>query len=83
MLGVGKQDARDIRHGHFAVWATCGVIEALVARLDLCVLDFSKAEPAVTGRPAYDPSDLLKLHVPDHKTIAEFRRCAGRALRAA
>jgi hypothetical protein len=57
VLGVGKQDARDIRHGHFAVWATCEVIEALVAQ--------------------------LKLHVPDHNTIAEFRRCEGRALRAA
>ena len=37
----------------------CRVIEAFVAQLDLCALGFSKAEPAATGRPAYDPADLL------------------------
>jgi transposase len=90
----------------------CRVIEAFVAQLDLGILGFSKAEPAATGRPGYDPADLLKLYlygylhqvrssrrleqecrrnvevmwllgrlVPDHKTIAEFRRYEGRALR--
>lgn len=92
----------------------CRVIEAFATQLDLAGLGFSKAEPAATGRPAYDPADLLKLYLygylhqvrssrrlerecqrnvevmwllgrlaPDHKTIAEFRRCEGRALRAA
>ncbi len=81
------------------------VIDAFVAGLDLVGLGFAKAEPAATGRPPYDPGDLLRLYlygylnqvrssrrlerecgrnvevmwllsrlVPDHKTIAEFRR---------
>lgn len=92
----------------------CRVIDAFVARLDLGQLGFAKASPAATGRPPYDPADLLKLYVygylqqvrssrrleaeckrnvevmwllgrlaPDHKTIAEFRRTQGEALRAA
>jgi transposase len=91
----------------------CRVIDAFVGSLDLTALGFSKARPAATGRPAYDPADLLKLYLygylqqvrssrrlerecqrnvelmwllnrlsPDHKTIAEFRRCEGAALRA-
>ncbi|MBW6128592.1 IS1182 family transposase [Pseudomonas aeruginosa] len=39
------------------------VIEAYVARLDLQQLGFSKAQPSRTGRPAYDPADLLKLYL--------------------
>ncbi|SFP20256.1 transposase, partial [Ectopseudomonas toyotomiensis] len=39
------------------------VIEAYVARLDLQALGFSKAEPLKTGRPGYDPADLLKLYL--------------------
>jgi len=39
------------------------VIEAYVAQLDLQVLGFSKAQPQKTGRPAYDPADLLKLYL--------------------
>lgn len=38
----------------------CGC-EAFVDRLRLVELAFGKALPAVTGRPAYDPADLLKL----------------------
>lgn len=91
----------------------CRVLDAFVGSLDLVQLGFSKAEPAATGRPAYDPADLLKLYLygylqqvrssrrlerecqrnvelmwllnrlaPDHKTIAEFRRREGTALRA-
>lgn len=90
------------------------VIDAFVGRLDLVVLGFGKAEPAATGRPPYDPGDLLKLYLygylnqvrssrrlerecgrnvelmwlvnrlaPDFKTIAEFRRQNGGALRVA
>jgi transposase len=92
----------------------CRVIEAFVANLDLAVLGFARARPKATGRPPYDPADLLKLYlygylnqvrssrrlerecgrnvevmwllnrlVPDHKTIAEFRRQNGPALRRA
>ena len=41
----------------------CRVIEALVNRLDMGGLGFVRAEPAETGRPGYDPRDLLKLYL--------------------
>ncbi len=39
------------------------VIDALVNKLDLAVLGFSKAVTKDTGRKPYDPADLLKLYV--------------------
>jgi transposase len=39
------------------------VIDAFVASLDLVSLGFGKAIAAATGRPPYDPADLLKLYV--------------------
>jgi len=39
------------------------VIDAFVDSLDLLELSFSKNSPAHTGRPAYDPKDLLKLYI--------------------
>jgi len=81
------------------------VINAYVAHLDLAALGFANVTLQATGRPPYDPADLLKLYlygylhrirssrrleaecqrnvevmwllgrlVPDHKTIANFRR---------
>jgi transposase len=41
----------------------CRVIEAFVNRLVMQELGFVRAEPAETGRPGYDPRDLLKLYV--------------------
>jgi len=41
----------------------CRVIEAFVERLDMAELGFVRAEPAETGRPGYDPRDLLKLYL--------------------
>lgn len=92
----------------------CRVIEAFAQRLPLAELGFSKARPKGTGRPPYDPADLLKLYLygylhqvrssrrlerecqrnievmwlmnrlaPDHKTIAQFRRENGGALKRA
>ena len=92
----------------------CRVIAAFVARLDLKALGFSRARSKPTGRPPYDPADLLMLFLygylnrvrssrrlerecqrnievmwllhrlaPDHKTIAEFRRCNAAPLRRA
>ncbi len=89
------------------------VIEAFIGALDLGELGFERAEAPTTGRPSYDPADLLKLYlygylnrvcssrrlerecqrnvevmwllgklVPDHKTIAEFRRRNGTAFKA-
>lgn len=87
------------------------VIDAFVENLDVSALGFQRATPAPTGRPGYDPSDLLKLYiyaylnevrssrriereckrnveamwligklVPDHKTIADFRRVNSAAI---
>jgi len=39
------------------------VIDAFVAQLDLEGLEFVRAQPAATGRPPYDPADLLKLYL--------------------
>jgi transposase len=89
----------------------CRVIDAFVNRLEMAGLGFERADPAETGRPGYDPRDLLKLYlygylqqvrssrrlenecrrnvevmwllhrlVPDHKSIAEFRRMHSEAV---
>lgn len=39
------------------------VIDAFVDTLDLKEYGFEQSQPAYTGRPAYNPSDLLKLYV--------------------
>src|SRR3984885_10478345 len=88
------------------------VIDVFVDALDLAELGFEGVTPAVTGRPSYHPSVLLKLYiygylnrvqssrrlereagrnvelmwllgrlVPDHKTVADFRKDNGRAIR--
>jgi transposase len=36
-------------------------LDAFVDHLDLTTLGFQRAQPAATGRPAYDPADLLTL----------------------
>src|ERR1700689_5865199 len=41
----------------------CRVIDAFVGRLDMAGLGFERAEAAETGRPGYDPRDLLKLYL--------------------
>jgi transposase len=41
----------------------CRVIEAFVERLEMGKLGFVRAEAAETGRPGYDPRDLLKLYL--------------------
>ncbi len=38
-------------------------LDAFVARLDLASLGFQRAVPAETGRPGYDPGDLLRLYL--------------------
>ncbi len=47
-----------IPHDH-----VCRVIEAFVDKLAMEKLGFVRAEPAETGRPGYDPRDLLKLYL--------------------
>jgi transposase len=38
-------------------------IDAFVDHLDLDEAGFTRSQPASTGRPAYDPGDLLKLYI--------------------
>ena len=38
-------------------------LDAFVDHLNLTMLGFQRATPAATGRPAYDPADLLKLYI--------------------
>jgi len=38
-------------------------LDAFVAQLDLAALGFQRAVPADTGRPGYDPGDLLRLYL--------------------
>jgi hypothetical protein len=39
------------------------VVEVFIDELDLGALGFAGVEPAVTGRPAYHPSTMLKLYL--------------------
>lgn len=41
----------------------CRVINAFVEQLDMEGLGFERAQAAETGRPSYDPRDLLKLYL--------------------
>src|ERR1700689_174391 len=41
----------------------CRVIEAFVEGMEMGALRFERAEAAETGRPGYDPRDLLKLYL--------------------
>src|ERR671922_98759 len=87
-------------------------LDAFVKQLDLEQLGFVRATAAETGRPGYDPGDLLRLYLygylnrirssrrlekeaarnlelmwlfgklrPDVKTIADFRRDNGAAIK--
>src|SRR5512134_2205310 len=38
-------------------------IDAFVDQLDLKQLEFARAEPKATGRPAYHPATLLKIYI--------------------
>jgi transposase len=41
----------------------CRVVDAFVDGLSMAELSFERAEAAETGRPGYDPRDLLKLYL--------------------
>src|SRR6516165_1204884 len=88
-------------------------VDAFVEELELKMLGFEGAEPALTGRPSYHPAVLLKIYIygylnripssrrleretqrnvelmwltgrltPDFKTIADFRKDNGQAIRS-
>jgi transposase len=48
---------------YVAADAPVRVIDAFVDGLDVAGLGFGRSSPAATGRPPYDPRDLLKLYV--------------------
>lgn len=48
---------------YVAADAAVRVIDAFVDGLDVGGLGFGRSEPAATGRPPYDPRDLLKLYL--------------------
>lgn len=48
---------------YVAADAPVRVIDAFVAQLKVADLGFGRAVPAETGRPGYDPRDLLRLYV--------------------
>lgn len=48
---------------YVAADAPVRVIDAFVDGVDLAGLGFCRAAPAATGRPGYDPRDLLKLYI--------------------
>src|ERR1700690_4626188 len=53
----------------------CRVIDAFVDGLTMAALGFERAEAAETGRPGYDPRDLLKLYLYGYlPTIRSSRR---------
>lgn len=41
----------------------CRVIDAFVGKLMMSELGFERSESAETGRPGYDPRDLLKMYL--------------------
>src|SRR5256886_16827054 len=56
----------------------CRVMEAFVGRLNMAKLGFVRAEPAETGRPGYDPRDLLKLYLYGYlRQVRASRRAGG------
>src|SRR5438552_11317893 len=60
----------------------CRVIDAFVERLEMAELGFERAEAAETGRPGYDPRDLLKLYLYGYlQQIRSSRRLEGECRR--
>jgi transposase len=67
------------------------IIDAFVEGLELGPLGFDGATASATGRPSYHPAVLQKIYIelmwltgrlaPDFKTIADFRRDNGQAIR--
>ena len=56
-------------------------VEAFVDQLDLQEAGFYRVEPKETGRPGYDPADLLKLYIYGYLNhVRSSRRLARRML---
>lgn len=62
--------------------STFRVIDVFVDELDLKKLGFDRAEPAETGRPAYNPAMLLEIYVYGHlNRVQSSRRLEAEAQR--
>jgi transposase len=60
----------------------CRVIDAFVNSLAMSEIGFERAEAAETGRPGYDPRDLLKLYLYGYlNQIRSSRRLEAECLR--
>jgi transposase len=59
---------------YVAADAPVRVIDAFVDGLDVGELGFGRAVPAATGRPPYDPRDLLKLYVYGYLNVVRSSR---------
>ena len=57
------------------------VIDAFVDGLDVNGLGFGRSVPAATGRPPYDPRDLLKLYIWGYFNEVRSSRCLERECR--
>ena len=62
--------------------AAVRVVEAFTDGLDLASLGFVRAVAAATGRPGYDPRDLLKLYIWGYFNEVRSSRRLERGLRA-
>jgi transposase len=63
---------------YVAADASVRVIDAFVDGLDVRGLGFGRSVPAVTGRPPYDPRDLLKLYLYGYlNEVRSSRRLSG------
>lgn len=71
---------------YVAADAPVRVIDAFIDGLDLAVLGFVRSVPAATGRPGYDPRDLLKLYVWGYfnevRSSRRLERCCRRDVEA-
>ncbi len=54
------------------------VIDAFVDQLDLQTLGFTRVVAARTGRPAYQPGDLMKLYIYGYLNRTRSSRLLGR-----
>ena len=52
-------------------------LDAFVAQLDLGTLSFQRSVPADTGRPGYDPGDLLRLYLYGYLPPHSLQPAAG------
>lgn len=57
-------------------------IDAFVDDLDLCEAGFHRSQPKATGRPGYDPGDMLKLYLYGYlNRVRSSRRLEAEAMR--